>query len=531
METDASVRGGGAGHARAHLPRRAATTTRWSAARACDRARWHEYEVAPRRRARLAVAEGFPPSAFHTYPKDGPLEVVFGSCRVAAPHEPPYSLRKDEDERGREVDSLRTLAERMRDEPRERWPDVLLMIGDQVYADEVSPAHARVPRDAGATRASRRASACVDFEEYTRLYRESWSEPAIRWLLSTLSTAMIFDDHDVHDDWNISQALGRRDARPRLVERAHRRRARRRTGSTSTSATSSRTATPTTSCCSEIKEADDGWPILERVRARAPTSRPSGTRWSYCRDLGRTRVVVIDSRAGRVLEEGRRSMLDDRRVEVGRGALHRRLRPPPGRHLAAVAAGARDALRRGLERGDRGRCLGRGDRAARRAAAPGRRPRALGRLPGVVRAPRASSCAPWLPESAAAPPLPLWCSRATCTTPTCARWRSGAAPGCDPTSSRPSARPIATRSRSGSDRSSGWLRRAVRVRHARRSPPRPGCRSRTFAGEWSATVRGSTTSSPRCAIDGRAIEVRLEKAVPVDETSARLERVLARKLA
>ena len=32
-------------------------------------------------------------------------------------------------------------------------------------------------------------------------------------------------------------------------------------------------------------------------------------------------------------------------------------------------------------------------------------------------------------------------------------------------------------------------------------------------------------------IDGRAIDVRLEKAVPVDETSARLERVLARKLA
>jgi hypothetical protein len=32
-------------------------------------------------------------------------------------------------------------------------------------------------------------------------------------------------------------------------------------------------------------------------------------------------------------------------------------------------------------------------------------------------------------------------------------------------------------------------------------------------------------------IDGRAIELRLEKAVPVDETSARLERVLARRLA
>ena len=28
----------------------------------------------------------------------------------------------------------------MRDQPRERWPDLLLMIGDQVYADEVPPA-------------------------------------------------------------------------------------------------------------------------------------------------------------------------------------------------------------------------------------------------------------------------------------------------------------------------------------------------------------------------------------------------------
>ena len=44
----------------------------------------------------------------------------------------------------------------------------------------------------------------ADFEEYTRLYRESWSEPHIRWLLSTVPTAMIFDDHDVHDDWNTS---------------------------------------------------------------------------------------------------------------------------------------------------------------------------------------------------------------------------------------------------------------------------------------------------------------------------------------
>jgi hypothetical protein len=167
---------------------------------------WHEYEVLldgervwPERESR------FPPSAFRTYPKDGPLHIVFGSCRLAAPHEPPFSLRKDEDDRGREVDALRTLALRMKDEPRERWPDVLLMLGDQVYADEVPPTTAsfvesrRNPVDEPGERV-------VDFEEYTHLYRESWTEPAIRWLLSTVSTAMIFDDHDVHDDWNISQA-------------------------------------------------------------------------------------------------------------------------------------------------------------------------------------------------------------------------------------------------------------------------------------------------------------------------------------
>ena len=102
--------------------------------------------------------------------------MVFGSCRVAAPHEPPYSLRKDEDERGREIDALHTLALRMRDEPRESWPDALLLLGDQVYADEVSPAtlaFVETRRDPDEPPGER----VLDYEEYTRLYRESWSEP------------------------------------------------------------------------------------------------------------------------------------------------------------------------------------------------------------------------------------------------------------------------------------------------------------------------------------------------------------------
>ena len=42
------------------------------------------------------------------------------------------------------------------------------------------------------------------FEEYTWLYHESWMEPSVRWLLSTVPTVMMLDDHDLRDDWNTS---------------------------------------------------------------------------------------------------------------------------------------------------------------------------------------------------------------------------------------------------------------------------------------------------------------------------------------
>ena len=44
------------------------------------------------------------------------------------------------------------------------------------------------------------------FEEYTWLYHETWSPPPVRWLLSTVPTCMLLDDHDLRDDWNTSLA-------------------------------------------------------------------------------------------------------------------------------------------------------------------------------------------------------------------------------------------------------------------------------------------------------------------------------------
>jgi hypothetical protein len=270
---------------------------------------WHEYEVLlDGERVWPEADSQFPPSAFRTYPKDGPLHVVFGSCRVAAPHEPPFSLRKDDDPRGREIDALRTMALQLKDEPLERRPDVLVLLGDQVYADELPPSTAdfvagrRHPAEPAGERV-------VDFEEYTRLYRESWGEPAIRWLLSTVSTAMIFDDHDVHDDWNISAAWleemrSHEWWREHIVAALMSYWVYQHLGNLAPSAHRE------DELLKRVREEGDGERALREFALRADRGT-SGTRWSYCRDLGRTRLLVIDSRAGRVLEEGKRSMLDD----------------------------------------------------------------------------------------------------------------------------------------------------------------------------------------------------------------------------
>ena len=269
---------------------------------------WHEYEV--RLDGELVWPDPDderPRSAFKTYPKERPLQLLFGSCRVAAPHTPPYSLRKDEDERGREIDALHTLAERMQKEDRERWPDGLMMLGDQVYADEVSPAtmsFLEARRDMDEPPGRR----VLDFKEYTELYKESWSDPEIRWLLSTVSSAMIFDDHDVHDDWNISESwLEEMRATDWWGEHC--------IGALTSYWVYQHLGNLTPELIREnpilakLKEEDDGEEML-REFVRGGDREREGSRWSYCRDVGGTRLIVIDSRAGRVLDEGKREMVD-----------------------------------------------------------------------------------------------------------------------------------------------------------------------------------------------------------------------------
>jgi PhoD-like phosphatase len=274
---------------------------------------FYEYEVALDGERRWPEPDTeLPPSAIRTLGRDAPLDVCFGSCRVALPPVEPYVLSKDEHEDGREFDALRVLAIEMLRGEHSEWPELLFMLGDQVYVDEGSPrARERIRRRRGT--ATPPFDEVTDYEEYAWLYEESWSEPLIRWLLSTVSTSMLWDDHDVSDDWNISRSW-----LEEIREQSwwHRR------------ATAGAMTYWVYQHLGNLSPRHlDENELYREVRGNQDATAPlrefaehahlvgSGTRWSFCRDVGGTRTIFVDSRAGRVLEEGRRTIVDDEEWE------------------------------------------------------------------------------------------------------------------------------------------------------------------------------------------------------------------------
>jgi PhoD-like phosphatase len=268
------------------------------------------YEVAlDGERVWPAGEERFPAAVIRTPADHAPLELVFGSCRVCAPHVEPWTQRKDDDECGREVDALRALAARMVELPTDEWPHALVLLGDQVYADEVSPqTAARIRQSRGVEEPP--GEQVANFEEYTSLYRDSWGEPTMGWLLSTVPTAMIFDDHDVHDDWNTSRDwVEEMRATSWWEDRI--------TGALMSywcyqhlgNLSPADLASDETYAAVRACEGDAG-PLLREFAHRADRET-DGAQWSFHREYGGVRLVMIDSRAGRQLEPGQRSMVDE----------------------------------------------------------------------------------------------------------------------------------------------------------------------------------------------------------------------------
>ncbi|WP_370419090.1 alkaline phosphatase D family protein [Streptomyces sp. QH1-20] len=264
---------------------------------------------------------------------DDTVRVTFGSCRWSAP--PPEA----EGVRARArlkpfgpfgPDALDTLASDMAsdmargtahteaDGTGDHRPDVLVLLGDQVYADKTSEATRRwIAERRPLTEPP--GHQVADFEEYTRLYDESWCDPEVRWLLSTVPSLMIFDDHDVIDDWNTSEAWrDRMRATPWWRERA-------------VSGLMSYwvyqhlgNLSPAELARDELYKAvcsaPDGTEALREFAARVEDD-PAEARWSYRRDFGRVRLVMVDTRTTRVLGEGSRAMLAPAEADWLRGEV------------------------------------------------------------------------------------------------------------------------------------------------------------------------------------------------------------------
>ena len=102
----------------------------------------------------------------------------------------------------------------------------------------------------------------------------------IRWLLSTVSSAMVIDDHDMHDDWNISRAWCEEMEdepwwRERVVGGMMAYWIYQFVGNLSPSELRERPL------WQRLRDADDAGPVLREFMARDDQER-EGKRWWYC---------------------------------------------------------------------------------------------------------------------------------------------------------------------------------------------------------------------------------------------------------
>jgi hypothetical protein len=259
----------------------------------------------------------FPPSRIRTPGGPGPFRIAFGSCRYATPSTVDAA-------EGIPPDALDSYADRVASLPEEEWPDALVLLGDQVYADELTP-HTRRWLSLRRGEPAPPGAQVSDFEEYTRLYAESWSDPQVRWLVSTIPSSMIFDDHEMIDDWNTSAAWRRKVTGtdwwgPRISGGLVSYWVYQHLGNLSPQELADNKTWQAVLGLPE--ESDDAEPILREMAERAD-AEPTSIRWSYVRHWGEARLIMIDSRAGRVLDEQDRRMVDDAEFDWIEAAMQR----------------------------------------------------------------------------------------------------------------------------------------------------------------------------------------------------------------
>lgn len=110
------------------------------------------------------------------------LRLAYGSCRKFVDPE---------------VDAFSAFGRWLRDHAEQRettWPHLLLLIGDQIYADQ--PSNALIEQH------PQLSNGATTFEDFAQLYEYAWTQDSdARQVLACLPTYMMFDDHEITNDW------------------------------------------------------------------------------------------------------------------------------------------------------------------------------------------------------------------------------------------------------------------------------------------------------------------------------------------
>ncbi|GCE25276.1 alkaline phosphatase [Dictyobacter alpinus] len=153
---------------------------------------WYRYQLTgadPNSELKMATAEQ-PLQYFRTLPDTDiaegntpALRIAYGSCRKS--------------ETGQQ-DVFSAFGNWLREQATSReasWPHLLLLIGDQIYADQPSEKIRQTYSQLG--------SKASGFEDFRLFYQHAWAtDPGARQALACIPTYMIFDDHEITNNWN-----------------------------------------------------------------------------------------------------------------------------------------------------------------------------------------------------------------------------------------------------------------------------------------------------------------------------------------
>ncbi|MFN3200244.1 MAG: alkaline phosphatase D family protein [Bradymonadia bacterium] len=124
-------------------------------------------------------------------PSDHPISFVFGSCRYM------LSILGGHfgDDRGDKA--FGSILDQIHDG---QITDLLLMVGDQIYADDLGPV---APDET--------------LEAFRARYRAAFTEHHLRSLMGQVPTYMILDDHEIDDDWSQDRVLNNAETRSLFI--------------------------------------------------------------------------------------------------------------------------------------------------------------------------------------------------------------------------------------------------------------------------------------------------------------------------